>query len=110
MNWPPPLKKLRRAAIQALKTAKATPSSPAERGEHNDLITVMRAVADPRKTLAAYVAMAGAAGTVAGRPPSDAERREADELCRGFEQTPLTDNERQAVERLARKRRWRYSS
>jgi hypothetical protein len=105
-SWPPHLKKLRQAALQAVKTANAFPSSPGEPGDHNDLVTVMRAMADPRKTLAAYVAMVGATGTVAGRPPSDAERREADELFRGFEQAPLTDRERQAVQRLARKRQW----
>src|SRR5262245_48831819 len=88
-DWPPRLTKLREVAIQALKSANAIPSSPADRGEHKDLVTVLRAMADPRKTVAVYVAMARAAGTVAGRPLSVVELQEGAELCRGFGQSSL---------------------
>jgi hypothetical protein len=71
------------------------------------LVIVTRAMADPRKTASVYFAMAAAAGIVGGRPLSDANQREADELCRGFGQSPLTKEERRAVERLARKGPWR---
>ena len=97
IDWPPRLTKLREAAIQVLKGANAIPSSPADRGEHKDLVTVLRAMADPRKKPAVYVAMARAAGTVVGRPPSVIELQEGAELSRGLGQTSLTDDERQAV-------------
>lgn len=79
---------------------------PRGREEPDDLMTVMSAMADPRKTLSVYVAMTAAAAMVGGRPLPEAEQQEADELCRGFAQTDLTDGERRAVERLAKKRQW----
>jgi hypothetical protein len=62
----------------------------------------MQAMADPKKTAAVYFAMTEAmAGD--GRF-SDHDKTEAEALCRALGQKPLTDEERQAVERLARNR------
>jgi hypothetical protein len=105
-DWPPQLARLRRAAMLAAKRATSNATSPAESEHHDDLVIVMRAMADPRKTASVYFAMAAAAGVVRGRPLSEADQREADELCRGFGQSPLTEEERRAVERLARKGPW----
>jgi hypothetical protein len=105
-GWPPTLLRLRRAAMLAARGAASNAPSAAESEHHDDLVIVMRAMADPRKTASVYFAMAAAASVVRGRPLSDAEQREADDLCRGFGQSPLTEEERRAVERLARKGPW----
>jgi hypothetical protein len=47
--------------------------------------------------------MTEAAVVFQGRPLSDDERAEGEELRRGFGQEALTEEERQAVERLARR-------
>jgi hypothetical protein len=101
-GWPPTLLRLRRAAVLAARSAASNAPSPAESEHHNDLVIVMRAMADPRKTASVYFAMAAAAGIVRGQPLSEADQREADELCCGFGQSPLTEEEQRAVERIAR--------
>jgi hypothetical protein len=60
-------------------------------------------MADERKTAAVYFEMAQAVGKHEGRPPSEQELARAKEICEGLQQGPLTDEERQAIERLARK-------
>jgi hypothetical protein len=49
--------------------------------------------------------MAEAKSAADGRPISDRDLAEAEELCRALEQGALTAEELQAVERLARKGR-----
>jgi hypothetical protein len=62
----------------------------------------MRAMADPKKTAAVYFAMTEAMAK--DGQLSDHDKAEAEALCRAFAQEPLTDEERQAVARLARNR------
>ena len=64
---------------------------------------MMEAIANPKKTAAVYFAMAEAKGAADGRPLSNRDLAEAEELCRALEQEALTAEELQAVERLARK-------
>jgi hypothetical protein len=73
-----------------------------ERAGDDALITGMQAMADPKKTAAVYFAMSEAMASD-GRF-SDHDKAEAEALCHAFGQERLTDEERQAVERLARKR------
>jgi hypothetical protein len=106
-DWPPHLKQLRKAAVLALKCLdRPELRSHAQQGaaQHDALLKVMRAMADPRKTLSVYVAMTETAVVLQGRQLSDEQRAEGEELRRGFAQEPLTDEERRAVESLARKR------
>ena len=49
-------------------------------------------------------AMSEASSLRLGRPLSNEDLAEAADLCRAFEQEPLTDEEREAVERSAGKR------
>ena len=79
--------------------------SAQERVEQEDFVTTMRAMADPKKTAAIYFAMAQAKSEHDGRPLSDEELSEAKEISEELQQERLTDAERQAVERLARKRK-----
>jgi hypothetical protein len=51
-----------------------------------------------------YFAMGEAMASDDGRPLSDNDIAEAEELCRALGQACLTDEERKAVEHLARKR------
>jgi hypothetical protein len=74
-----------------------------ERAEYDDQLKMTQAMADPRRTASVYFAMAEASSRIAGRPLSDGELAEAQELCRAFRQEPLTGEEQQAVERLARR-------
>jgi hypothetical protein len=102
------LKKLQSAATLALKgmsRAKLRRLSTRERAEVDDLLTMMRAMADERKTAAVYFEMFEAASRQDGRPPSESELVAAGEISEGLSQERLTDEERQAIERLARKRK-----
>jgi hypothetical protein len=104
-SWPPHLKGLHRDATSALKglrRARQQPLSGRESTERDDLLTMMEAMADPKKTAAVYFAMAEAKSAGNGRPLSDRDLAEAEELCRALEQEALTAEERRAVERLAR--------
>jgi hypothetical protein len=106
-EWPSHLKELHRVATRALKDLRRTNLrrlSDRERAEHDDLLKLMTAMSDRKKTAAVYFAMAEASSRIAGRPLSNAELAEAADLCQAFEQERLTDEERQAIERLARKR------
>jgi hypothetical protein len=72
-DWPAHLKKLQSVATLALKgmpRAKFRRLSAPERAEVDDLLTMMRAMADERKTAAVYFEMAQAMGEHEGRPPS----------------------------------------
>jgi hypothetical protein len=62
-------------------------------------------MADERKTAAVYFEMFEAASRQDGRPPSDPELDTAREICERRSQECLTDEESQAIERLARKRK-----
>ena len=66
---------------------------------------MVRALADPKKTASVYFEMFEAASRQDGRPPSDPELDTAREICEGLSRECLTDEERQAVARLARKHR-----
>ena len=66
---------------------------------------MVRALADPKKTAAVYFVMFEAASRQDGRPPSDPELDTAREICEGLSRECLTDEERQANERLARQRK-----
>jgi len=104
-NWPFLLEQLRKAAVESVNAARRTHHwrlSSRERAEHEDL-TVMRAMADRKKTAAVYFVMSEALSTHRGRPLSDQELVEADELNRALRQDPLSDEERRAIEGLARK-------
>ena len=105
-SWPPSLKRLHRAATLALKgllRARQQPLSGRESVERDDQLTMMEATANPKKTAAVYFAMAEVKSAGDGYPLSDRDLAEAKELCRALEQEALTAEERQAVERLARK-------
>jgi hypothetical protein len=106
-SWPHTLKGLHRAAtsaLEGLRRARQQPLSGRESVERDDLLTMMEAMANPKKTAAVYFAMAEAMSAGDGGPLSDRDLAEAEELCRAFEQGALTAEELQAVERLARKR------
>ena len=65
----------------------------------------MRTMADPKKTAAIYFAMGQAMSEQEGSAPVRAGTHvEASEVSEGLGQEQLTEVERQAVERLARKR------
>jgi hypothetical protein len=103
-SWPPHLKRLHRAATSALKGLRRARQQPLSgRGgvERDDQLTMMEAMANPKKTAAIYFAMAEAKSRGDGRALSDRELAEAEELCRALEQEALTAGELQAVERLA---------
>ena len=105
-DWPAHLKKLQSVAKLALKgmsKAKLRRLSTRERAQDDDLLIMMRAMADERKTAAVYFEMAQAMGEYEGRPPSEQERVMARAICEGLQQEHLTDEERQAIERFARK-------
>jgi hypothetical protein len=91
-------------ALEGLRRSNRKPLSDRESAEHDDQLKMMRAMADPKKTAAIYFAMAEARSAHDGRPLSDHELAEAEEVCRALEQEPLTAEERQAVERISRKR------
>ena len=104
-DWPPHLKNLHREATLALKRLRLTnldELSDRERAEHGDRLTMMQAMADPTKTAAVYFATAEARSIHEGRPLSEKELAEAEEICRGLGQEALSEEERQAVERFAR--------
>jgi hypothetical protein len=105
-DLPAKLKTLQRSAELALKSVRgANPDrlSAQERAEDEDLATMVRALADPKKTAAVYFEMFEAASRPAGGPPSEPELVAAREICEGLSRELLTDEERQAIERLARK-------
>jgi hypothetical protein len=62
---------------------------------------MMQAISDPKKTVVIYFAMAETMYPQQGQPLSDQELAEAKEISAGLQQELLTDEERQAVERLA---------
>jgi hypothetical protein len=105
VRLPPELDQLRKAATSALKSSRRTNPlrvpGPEQAGD-DALITVMKATADPKKTAAVYFAMSEAMERD-GRF-SDHDKAEAEALCRAFGHEPLTDEERQAIALLARKR------
>ena len=105
-GWPPTLKRLHRDAtskLKALRRMGQQPLSDRESAGRDDLLTMTEALANLKKTAAVYFAMAEAKGTADGRPLSDRDLAEAEELCRALEQEALTGDEFQAVKRLARK-------
>jgi hypothetical protein len=107
-GWPPTLVIMRRSArlaLRALRRTNVRTLSAQARAEHDDDLKVMHAMADGRKTAAVYFAMASAMGRLAGRPLSDLELAQADEISRALEQEPLNHEEQQAIERAARKHR-----
>ena len=71
-----------------------------DRGGDDAIITVMQAMADPKKTAAVYFAMVEARPIDDGRL-SDRDLVEAEELCRALGQEGLTEEERYAVAHLA---------
>jgi hypothetical protein len=99
-NLPPPLKRLQKAARSALKDLRHPNPGRLSNQERADLLIMMQAMADPKKTVAIYFAMAEAMYRQMGQPLSDHELAEAKEISEGFQQERLTDEERQAVERL----------
>jgi hypothetical protein len=90
-------------ALTGMPRGKLRRLSARERAEVDDLLTMMRAMADERKTATVYFEMAEAMGEHEGRPPSEQELVVAKEICEGLQQERLTDEERQAIDRLARK-------
>jgi hypothetical protein len=105
-HLPPELKSLHRvvlAALRGLGQSDLRPCSPPERSD--DLVILMRALADPQKILLVYFAMAAALGEVGEVHLSESARCEAERLSCGFGQTHLTDAEMHAVRRLAGRRR-----
>ena len=87
-----------------MRKAKPDRLSAQERAEDEDLLTTMRGMADERKTGAVYFEMAQAIGEHEGRPRSEQDLVMAREICERLQQERLTEEERQAIERLARKR------
>ena len=107
-NWPSDLSKLHNVATSALKDPPGSSlpqDSERQRAGDDDLVTVMRAMADPNRTAAVYFAIAEAMGGPDGQPLSDRDLAEAEEICRGFGQEPLTEEEKRAIERLASRRK-----
>jgi hypothetical protein len=86
-----------------VRKAKPDRLSAQERAEDEDLATMVRALADPKKTAAVYFVMFEAASRQDGRPPLDPELDSARKICEGLSRERLTEEERQAVARLARK-------
>jgi hypothetical protein len=89
-------------ALKGLRRASQQPLSGRESVERVDQLTMMKAMANPKKTAAVYFAMAEAKSVADGRVLSDRDLAVAEELCRALEQEALTAEELQAVERLAR--------
>ena len=107
-DLPTKLKTLQRSAalvLRSVRKAKPDRLSAQERAEDEDLATMVRALADPKKTASVYFEMFEAASQQDGRPPSDPELDTAREICEGLSRECLTDEERQANERLARQRK-----
>jgi hypothetical protein len=105
IGMPPHLDQLRKAATLALKSLRRTNprrSPGPEQADVDPLVSVMQAMADPKKTAAVYFAMSEAMAND-GRF-SDHDKAEAEALCCAFGQEPLTDEETQAIARLARRR------
>jgi hypothetical protein len=104
---PRELEQLRKTAIKTLKSfrgGRLRPNSGLDQVTEESLFAMMQAMSDPKKTGAVYFAMGEAMARNDGRPLSDHEMAEAEELCRAFGQARLTDEERMAVEHLAQKR------
>jgi hypothetical protein len=93
-------KSLRRAALKGLGQSDLRPRFPPERS--NDLVILMRALADPQKIFLVYFAMTAALGKIGKVQLSESEQSEAETFSRGFGQTFLTDDEMHAIRRLAR--------
>jgi hypothetical protein len=106
-DWPRQLKELQSLATLALKSVCGTNSrrfSGHEPASEDDVVTMMRALADPKKTAAAFFAMGQAMSEHDGWPLSE-ELVQVREISEGLGQERLTDGERQAIERVARQRK-----
>jgi hypothetical protein len=104
---PRELEQLRKTAIKTLKSfrgGRLRPNSGLDQVTEEALFTMMQAMADPMKVGAVYFAMGEAMARNDGRPLSDHEMAEAEELCRAFGQARLTDEERKAVQHLTQER------
>jgi hypothetical protein len=88
-------------ALKRLSLTNPHQLSGQERADHDDRLMVMQAMANPKKTAAVYFAMSEASSVREGRPLSEEALTEAADLCRAFKQEPLTNEERQAIERFA---------
>jgi hypothetical protein len=92
------------SALKGLRRARQQPLSARESVERDDRVMLMEAMANPKKLVAVYFAMAEAMGAADRRALSNRDLAAAEELFRATGQEALTAEALEAVEPLARKR------